>query len=86
MAISLSDALQITEDAQRPFSISYVSFDKTRKKGGEIIHLSNAARVGASHNMKWNDTISVKQLGNDHHPHAVHIHLITEINGQEIFL
>lgn len=84
--ISLLDALQITENNTVPFGIKFVSFDRTRKTGGEIIELTNAVRTGASHNMKANDTISVKQIGMDRHPYTVHIHLIKEINNQEVFI
>lgn len=86
MAISLLDALQITEDIRKPFSISFVSFNKTKRQGGKIIKLSRAVRVGATHNMKQNDTINVKQLGPDNHPIPVHTHLILTLNDQEIFI
>jgi len=86
MAISLIDALGITEEKSRPFAIRFVTFDASRKKGGQIIDLSNAVRVGTSHNQKDNDTITVKQLNNSHHPHTVHTHLILSVNNNQIFI
>jgi hypothetical protein len=86
MSLSLLDALQITEDVMHPFAIKFVTLDKTRKTGGEVIELNNAVRVGSKHNMKDNDIINVKQIDSHHHPHHVHTHLILEVNHQEIFL
>lgn len=85
MATSLNDALTITEQPE-PFAIKFVTCDIARKKGGDIIELNKAVRVGTSHNRKVNDTIAVKQTGNTHHPHTVHNHLILEINNQEIYI
>lgn len=80
----LREALAITEDPERPFSIDYVSVDKTRRTGGEIIKLPAVVRVGASHNRKQNDTIVVKPTDRAEHPYTVHIHLITRINNIEV--
>jgi hypothetical protein len=86
MSLSLLDALQITEDVMHPFQIKFVTLDKSRKTGGELIELTNAVRVGSKHNMKENDIINVKQIDSSHHPHIVHTHLILEVNHQEIFI
>lgn len=86
MAIPLNEALSITEDTTRPFSIKWCTYDENRKTGGKILKLDNAVRVGASHNRKANGTIVVKQLGNSHHPHTIHNPLIIEVNGQTVFI
>jgi hypothetical protein len=86
MRISLSEALIITEDVSTPCQIKFVSLDVSRKKGGELIELTSAVRVGASHNRKQNNTIVMKQTGNDHHPHTIHNYLITEVNKHEVFI
>lgn len=86
MSLSLLDALQITKNNLVPFGIKFVALDKSRKTGGEIIEIADAVRVGASHNMKANDTISVKQIGANRHPYSVHTHLILEVNKQEVFI
>lgn len=85
MAITLQDALDITAKPA-PFQIKFVTLDKQRKKGGEIIELTEAQRVGASYNMRANDMISVKQLNNTNHPYPVHTHLIIEVNKQKVFI
>lgn len=85
MAISLNDALKITEDSSRPFDIKFVSLDQNRKTGGEAITLIDCRRTGASHGMKENDTISVAQNQRPGHPYAIHNFLILEVNGQEIY-
>jgi len=86
MAISLHEALSITEDRTKPCQIKFVAFDNTRKKGGELIELTKAVRMGASHNQKQNDTIVMKQTGNNHHPHTIHNFLIIEVNHNEVFV
>lgn len=88
--IGLTDALNIMDEKDLkgvpiPFEIKFVTYDKAKKKGGEIIHLTNAVRCGQKHNMKENSTIGVTQLNNTHHPYAVHIRLILEFNGNKIF-
>ncbi len=86
MAISLASALQITKDNSRNFQIKYVAFDRSRRTGGSIIELTDAFRVGSNHDQVNNNTITVKQSNNRHHPHTVHTHLILEVNKQEIYI
>lgn len=86
MAIKLNDALDITNKEGIPFQIKFVSFDKSRNKGGEITELTNAERTGSRINMKANDMISVKQLNNSNHHYPVHTHLIIELNKQKVFI
>jgi hypothetical protein len=84
-AIALTDALG-TMGIGDTFHIKFITYDANRKTGGKVIELSQAFKVGAKHNQKNNETITVKQHGNTHHPHAVHIHLITEFNHQKVFI
>ncbi len=86
MAIHLREALSMTEEPDRSFSISFVSFDRNRKKPSEVISLPSVVRVGASHNRKMNDTIVVKPIDRNSHPYTVHINLITEVNEAEVYL
>lgn len=84
MAISLIDALAITEDTRQPFQIKFVSFNRDKRTGGKVIELPNAHRMGAKFKLSSKDMIAVSQ---DHgHPYPVHIHLITEINNQPIYI
>lgn len=84
-AIALIDALQQME-LPTPFQIKFVTADRAKKTGGKIIELTKAFKVGAKHNQRDNDTITIRQEGNSNHPYPVHIHLITEFNGQKVFL
>ena len=88
MAIVLSDALDQMEilSPDTPFSISFCTYDKKKDRGGEIIRLKNVIRTGQAHNMKANKTIGVRNPRNSHHPYAVHQHLITTFNGQNVIL
>lgn len=83
--IALPDALAEMKQGF-PFQIKFVTADRSRKTGGEIIELTKCVTGGAKHNQKNNDTISLKQVINDGHPYPVHIHLIIEYNNQRVFL
>lgn len=85
MAISLHEALCITEEP-RPFHIKWVGYDDSRNRGGDVMEMEDAIRVGASHNRKENETIVVKKKGSDLHPHTIHNHLIMEVNNQPVFI
>lgn len=71
-------------EKQHPFTLSFITCDVNRKKGGDVKTLNNCKRVGQAHDMSKNQTIGVLEDGADH-PIAVHIRLITEFNGQEVF-
>ncbi len=68
------------------FQITFVSYDESRKTGGENISLTKAFKVGAKYNLNDNDMIAVRQEKNSNHPYPVHIHLITEFNNQKVFI
>lgn len=84
MAISLIDALAITEDDSKKFQIKFVTFNKSKQTGGQIIELDNCQRGGAKFNLSNQDMISVRQPHG--HPYPIHTHLILEVNHQPIFL
>jgi hypothetical protein len=84
MAISLIDALAITEDDSQDFQIKFVTYNKSKGTGGQIIELKNCKRVGANFNLSAHDMISVIQKHG--HPYPIHTHLITEVNNQPIFI
>ncbi len=83
MAISLKDALDITEDKRQSFSIQYVKYNHAKKTGGGINTLPRAYRTGAAFKLEKQDMINVVQDGR-HYP--IHIHMITEINNIPVFL
>jgi hypothetical protein len=84
MAISLIDALSITEDDSKQFHVKFVTFNKSKKTGGQIIELNDCKRVGADYNLSKQDMISVAQPHG--HPYPIHTHLILEVNHQQVFL
>lgn len=67
------------------FSIKFCTYNRSKKKGGQIIHLTKAVKCGLSHDMNENNTIGVKQLDSANHPYPVQIRLITEFNDQKVF-
>lgn len=84
--IPLTDALHLMNDRDAVFSIAFVTFNKSKNTGGEIIKIDNARRVGAKFNLTENNMISVRSIDNSNHPYPVHIRLITEFNGQIVCL
>lgn len=86
MGVSIHEALLITEDSTKPFSIGFAAFNAGTNKGGQLIELPACKRVGASHNRRDNDTIVVQPLNNGGHPYTVHQFMILNINGMEVFV
>lgn len=84
MAISLIDGLAITEDDSKEFSITFVTYNKSKATGGQTIKLDKCKRVGGKYNLSSQDMISVAQSHG--HPYPIHTHLILEVNHQPIFL
>lgn len=89
--ISLTEALQIirrTDGRNRkvPFSISFVTRDKRRtSKGSRHITLKKAEECGAAHSLVKHDQIGVRPLtGKMENQVAVHLRLITHINGMVV--
>jgi len=83
--INLNDALGVMKEGI-PFQLKFVTANRQLGTGGKIIELTSAVEVGAKHNQKNNETVTVKQVGNDSHPYPVHIHLITEFNHNKVFI
>jgi hypothetical protein len=86
--IPLQKALaNINAQPDEPFSIVYLSYDKTRPNTrGRVVALDNCAKAGASHNTKENQTIGLRPIGNTAHIHTAHIHSIVSYNGQMVIL
>jgi hypothetical protein len=88
--ISLKEAMDLTRKKELngrlvPFDLVFVTFNRKKNKGGQIIRLQNCVRVSLSHNMKANGTMGVKQLDSDNHVYAVHPRLIVEFNHEKVF-
>ncbi len=89
MAI-LQDVLQAmdsyTETGDKVcFDLEYVSFDRTRRKGGDLVSLTGVQKVGSTFNQRDRQMINVKVPGSSHHPFPIHIRLITKFNGEKVY-
>lgn len=86
--ITLQNALDdINAHPDEPFSVVYVSYDKSRKKNrGRIISIEQGIKAGASHNTSLNQTIGLRPAGNSAHIHTAHIHSIVAYNGQMVMI
>lgn len=67
----------------RPFAVTFYTLDVKKKTGGERKDLSRCRIVPQSHNMRDNDTIGIRSEGAAH-DYAVHVRLITHVNGHRI--
>jgi len=88
--IQLSDALRLMDEKERggmplAFDLKFVSFNKAKQTGGEMMELKGVVKCGAKFSLDKNDMIAVRSVENSHHPIPVHIRLITHFNGDKIF-
>ena len=71
-------------DGQGKFSIVFMTCDRTKKKGGELIRLDNANSCGLPPNCKKHEMRGI--LCNDTgKKYAVHNRLIFQFNNEEIY-
>lgn len=85
----LQDALQTMDDFtpegdKVTFSVKYVTFDRTRKTGGDIKELTGVRKIGSAFHQKNRQMINVQAPGNSRHPYPIHIRLILEFNGEKV--
>lgn len=89
MAIDLKLALADMKtkdyrDGGGTFGIVFLTANRDKKTGGEIIRLTNAHQCGLPPNCKGHEMRGVKDMATGK-PYAVHNRLIFEYNGEEIF-
>lgn len=83
-AMDTAAALRIISGPE-PFAIEWVGVDERRRaKGGRHMKKAKALRCGASHNLARHDQVSIKDADGEGHPIAVHIDLITRVNGEVV--
>lgn len=80
--IRLKQALQAMEN-EPGFSITYVNYNNTTKKGGKLISLRNCNRAGFNAADKKNRTINVLHPGAEK-PVKIHQFLITAYNQKVV--
>lgn len=89
MAIDLKVALQDIDkkdyrDGNGNFAIAFMTCDRTKKTGGEIIILTNACKCGLPPTCKGHEMRGIKDMETGK-PYAVHNRLIFTYNEQEIY-
>ena len=67
-----------------PFDISFCSFDKQRRKGGEWKVMKKMVRCGMTSERERQRLIDIKPMDGTGRPIAVHIRLIEKFNGMEV--
>ena len=87
--IRLKDAISAIgkmdyRDGNGTFSISFLTCDRTKKTGGEIITLEKACGMGLPPNCKLYAMRGIKCMETGK-PYAVHNYLIFSFNGQQIY-
>lgn len=87
--ILLKDALNLIDskdyrDGNGNFAIAFVTCDRTKKTGGEIIELINACAAGLPPNCKGHEMRGIKDMDSGK-PYAVHNRLIFTVNKQEVY-
>ena len=89
MVIKLNQALalmDVKDKEGRPnfFSISFFTYNKKEKTGGELKVIPKATKCGMKFNMNENSVVGIQPEEKDSHPIAVHMRLITQFNGQKV--
>lgn len=80
--MKLAEALRTMDKG--PFSIRYVSLDRTRRTGGKMCYMERAVRCGAKHSLQRNRQIAIRDAGGKGHPVPVHLMLITRVNNEPV--
>lgn len=80
--MDLATALNVMD--QGPFSITFCTLDRNRRKGGEIRTLKNMVRAGASHNLQRSRQFAIKPADGTGHNIPVHLRLLLRINGEPV--
>lgn len=87
--IELKDALRDIDrkgyrDQNGSFSITFMTCDVNRHKGGEMISLSNACGCGLPPDSQGQEKRGIKDMDTGR-PYVVHNRLIFEYNGKPIY-
>lgn len=87
--MQLAEALRAMERTDNrgvpvPFSINWVTLDRTRRTGGKVRRLDKAVRCGARHHLGRNRQIAVKPVKGGH-PIPIHLRLILRVNNEPVY-
>ena len=75
------DNIRMTAYGGHPVDIEAVSYDKRRKKGGELMMLRQCVLARANHDEMEHGTITVRPK-NSTHEIPVHVRLIMKLNDE----
>lgn len=87
MGILKAQALEIirtSKERNQPFSIDFVTMDKSRKTAGHLKQMTGMISTGSNHNTKEHGTITIKRKNQTGHPVTVHINLILKVNQEQV--
>lgn len=89
MAIEIKDVLTDMKtkdyrDGGKTFSIKFMTCNREKKTGGDIIELKTAHQCGLPPNCKGHEMRGIKDMETGK-PYAVHNRLMLEYDGQEIY-
>lgn len=87
--ISLEEAKKIMDRAEygkskESFAISFLSCNRDKKTGGEMVTIINAQKHGLKQRPGYRYMVGIYDLNSNRH-NAAHERLIFKINGQEVF-
>jgi len=87
--IALKDTLRAIKlhdyrDGRGTFSVIFLTCNRAKKTGGELIELTEACAMGLPPNCKDSDMIGIKDMSTGK-PYAVHNKLIFQFNKQEVY-
>jgi hypothetical protein len=87
-SIRLKQVLEMTQNRDVPFAISYFQFDQKKGSTGELIELDRVIRCGLpwSENMDEMGMIGVKKVDDSGHPYPIRTWLIDSFNGLKVFI
>jgi len=87
----LKDALQMMEESdgitgdRQTFDVEFITCNREKKTGGEIIRLKGVRKVGSRFHQKKLQMINVQAPGSSYHPFPIHIRLILRVNNEKIY-
>ncbi len=85
-SIRLTDVLQVSQNREVPFTISFYQFDQKHGITGELIEPDKVVRCGLpwAKDMDERGMIAVKKVDDSGHPYSIRTWLIDSFNGQKV--
>jgi hypothetical protein len=84
--LRLSEALQIMENKDERFKVSFWTHNASAKTGGELVTIKNCSKAGVQKSPGNSGFISLVNNENSHHPIKVNTWLIHSLNNSIVIL